>query len=437
MKTKVLIAIPTARYVEPQTFKSIYDLEIPDHVETTFQFFYGYRVDQVRNLIADWTIKGGFHYLFAVDHDITFPPDTLKKLLLRNVPLVSGVYRQRNEQQTLELYGLHGQRLTAHDIWGETDLMPIRGCGFGCVLVKCSTLEAVGYPQFEYHHALDHKDTFSEDMDFCQKAKSLGVELWVDPTVICDHIGDKVYKLEFPKSKEPPPKKKDTLSRYKQLRSMMTMPQPHIDLLKEMKEGGFEPTVILDIGASVLHWYDIAKETWPNAKIHVFDAIPSLEELYRDTGIPQSQIHMGILSDKPYDDDDAVIHFYYNENDPGGSSYYREIGPSAEMYSTFLSDDPKWLDQLRQEGILGVDLIKIDVQGAELDVLEGGLNILWNTPYLIIETRNTEYNKGAPSHQEVHDFLTVHGFELVKEIMNSGPDSDYLYFNSRAFAVDQ
>lgn len=436
MKTKVLIAIPTARYVEPQTFKSIYDLEIPDHVETTFQFFYGYRVDQVRNLIADWTIKGEFHYLFAVDHDITFPPDTLKKLLLRNVPLVSGVYRQRNEEQTLELYAMNGQRFTVHDLWGETDLIPIRGCGFGCVLVKRSTFEVVGYPQFEYHHALDHKDTFSEDMDFCQKAKSLGVELWVDPTVVCDHIGDKVYKVEFPKPKAPPPPKKDTLARYKELRSMMTMPQPHIDILREMKEGGFEPTVILDIGASVLHWYDIAKDTWPNAQIHVFDAIPSLKELYKDAGIPENCIHIGILSDVPYDND-YKLKFFYSEDDPGGSSYYKEIGPKADqIYTKVLVDEPEWLDSLRTD-IIGADLIKIDVQGAELDVLEGGRNILYNTPYVIVETRNTEYNQDAPSHQKVHDFLIEVGFELVKEIMNSGPDSDYLYFNSAAFAVDQ
>jgi hypothetical protein len=49
---KILIAIPTARYIEADTFKSIYDLEIPTGYETTFQTFYGYRVDQVRNLIS-------------------------------------------------------------------------------------------------------------------------------------------------------------------------------------------------------------------------------------------------------------------------------------------------------------------------------------------------------------------------------------------------
>ena len=91
---KILIAIPTARYIEADTFKSIYDLEVPEGYEVTYQHFYGYRVDQVRNLIADWVVRG-FDYLFSVDHDITFPPDTLKKLLAHDVDLVSGVYRPK------------------------------------------------------------------------------------------------------------------------------------------------------------------------------------------------------------------------------------------------------------------------------------------------------------------------------------------------------
>ena len=62
---RILIGIPTANDIHPQTFKSIYDQIIPHGYKADFQFFYGYNVDQVRNLIADWTVKG-FDYLFAL-----------------------------------------------------------------------------------------------------------------------------------------------------------------------------------------------------------------------------------------------------------------------------------------------------------------------------------------------------------------------------------
>ena len=103
-KKKILIAIPTARNIEPDTFKSIYDLIVPDDCETTFQYFFGYNVDQVRNLIADWVVKG-YDYLFSVDSDIAFAPDTLIKLLAHDRDMVSGLYIQRKPgEHILEVY---------------------------------------------------------------------------------------------------------------------------------------------------------------------------------------------------------------------------------------------------------------------------------------------------------------------------------------------
>jgi len=195
---KILIAIPTARYIEAETFKCIYDLEVPEGYEVTFQYFYGYRVDQVRNLIADWVVRG-FDYLFSVDHDITFPSDTLKKLLEHDQDLVSGVYRQRLEPQQLEVYEPFGTRMSAEDLFAKNwKLVGIGGCGFGCVLVKKEVFVGVGYPQFEYHHALNHNDTISEDTNFCKKAMAKGFRLWCDPSILCGHIGSTTMHVEVP-----------------------------------------------------------------------------------------------------------------------------------------------------------------------------------------------------------------------------------------------
>jgi hypothetical protein len=195
---KILIAIPTARYIEAETFKCIYDLEVPEGYEVTFQYFYGYRVDQVRNLIADWVVRG-FDYLFSVDHDITFPRDTLKKLLEHDQDLVSGVYRQRLEPQQLEVYEPFGGRMSAEDLFAKNwKLVGIGGCGFGCVLVKKEVFVGVGYPQFEYHHALNHSDTISEDTNFCKKAMAKGFKLWCDPSILCGHIGSTTMHVEVP-----------------------------------------------------------------------------------------------------------------------------------------------------------------------------------------------------------------------------------------------
>lgn len=53
MKT-ILVAIPTNKYIEPETMKSIFDLEVPDGYKLEFQYFYGYSRTQINNLICEW-----------------------------------------------------------------------------------------------------------------------------------------------------------------------------------------------------------------------------------------------------------------------------------------------------------------------------------------------------------------------------------------------
>ena len=197
-KKKILIAIPTARNIEAETFKSIYDLKTPDGYDVTFQYFYGYNVDQVRNLIADWTING-FDYLFAVDSDISFPKDTLKKLLAHDVDLVSGLYIQRKPgQHILEVYKFNdhgGVTNIPYEEIKDRGLVEIASCGFGCVLVKAEVFRAVGYPQFVYHSAINHANTISEDVDFCRKALAKGFTLWADTSVLCNHTGSWTFQV--------------------------------------------------------------------------------------------------------------------------------------------------------------------------------------------------------------------------------------------------
>ena len=193
-KKRVLIAIPTARNIEVDTFKSIYDQIVDDNVEIDFQYFYGYRVDQIRNLIADWVIKGNYDYLFSVDSDITFDNNILQKFIDHDLDIVSGIYRQRKEDLILEIYAEHGGNVSWEEIKNK-QLVKIGACGFGCVLVKRQVFESVGQPAFEYHVALDHKNTVSEDWDFCAKARDKGFEVWADTDVVCGHIGSTTFKV--------------------------------------------------------------------------------------------------------------------------------------------------------------------------------------------------------------------------------------------------
>ena len=61
--------------------------------------------------------------------------------------------------------------------------------------IKSEVFRTIGYPQYVYHSALDHKNTVSEDVDFCRKAKIRGFKIFADTTVLCDHIGVNTFKI--------------------------------------------------------------------------------------------------------------------------------------------------------------------------------------------------------------------------------------------------
>lgn len=435
---KILIAIPTANDIHPQTFKSIYDLEIPEGCETTFQYFYGYNVDQVRNLIADWTIKG-FDYLFAVDHDMSFAPDTLKKLLSHDKDIVTGLYRQRLEPQAIEVYDMNQSRIS-YDQLHNKGLVQVGGCGFGCVLVKKEVFANIGYPQFVYHHALDHAHTFSEDMDFCKKARDRGFQLYADTRILCAHHGHRIFNIELS------PEYKQAIhlidssnnltmlvaeqKRLRELGEQRLLPSQHVGYLYKMRdEMNIRPKVVYDIGACVMHWTNEAKRVWPEAEYVLFEAMDAVDFLYRENGV--KNYHLGVL----FSSDDHTVDFYENTEHPGGNSCYKENVAYSPIADQLFPEDKKQmkitksLDTIvRTKGFPLPDLIKMDVQGAELDILKGAQNTLKQCNHVILELQHVDYNFGAAKADEVSEYMLSIGFVDVSGMFCGsalGVDGDY------------
>lgn len=408
-KKKILIAIPTARYIEADTFKSIYDLQIPEGYEVTYQHFYGYRVDQVRNLIADWVVRG-FDYLFSVDHDITFPPDTLARLLAHNVDLISGVYRQRLEPQRIEIYDLNQVRMEYSDIHNQP-IVQIGGCGFGCVLIRKEVFQAIGYPQFEYHPALDHNNTISEDTDFCKKAMDKRFNLWCDPSILCGHIGSTTMHVQIPQANP-------VETRLRELSKLDSLPQEFTNYMWDMKALGIEPKVVYDIGACVMHWTKEARKVWPDSKFVLFDGMNHAEFLYKETGLPY-------YCEGPLGDSERPVKYYEDSMNPAGSSVFKE---DTQFFTenNAVNKMMRSLDSVVEQYNWDTpDLIKIDVQGAELLILKGAEKTLEKCNNIVIELQHQEYNLGASLRDEVIEYLNSIGFRLVSIIRIGEVDGDY------------
>lgn len=416
MKT-ILIAVPTNKYIEPETMKAIYDLEVPEGYRTEFQFFYGYQVDQIRNLIAEWAQR--YDYLFAVDSDITFKSDTLKRLLAHNKAIVSGLYIQRKPgQHILELYK-NGRNIPYGDIKG-LGLIEVDSCGFGCVLVKSNVFKDMGYPQFVYRSAINHENTISEDTYFCLKAKGFGYGVFADTSILCEHIGSTKFIVEA----ETP---NTVFGRLMELSNQRLLPSKHVDYLHKIKrEMSRDPKVVYDIGACVLHWTREAVNVWPGAMYFAFEAMEESAPVFEHYKVPY---YCGVLSSE----DDKELTFYANTTHPGGNSYYKEnpkinenadshFGPETARLVTAMSLDTV----VQRSGFPLPDMIKMDVQGAELDILKGASVCLANCTDVILELQKVEYNEGAPLRDEVILYMGLMGFYLKEgPFCDNGPDGDY------------
>ena len=198
----------------------------------------------------------------------------------------------------------------------------------------------------------------------------------------------------------------------------------HVAYLWKLKSQGFEPKVIYDIGSCVLHWTNKAKEVWPDATYVLFEAMHEAEFLYSGY-----QYHMGVLCEE----DNKEVKFYKNTKQPGGNSYYREIGhpESAQLFPAdrYVIETGMTLDTIvNQKGFPLPDLVKIDVQGSEKDIIQGGRTTMSKAKHMIVEMQHTNYNDGAPQVFETGPYIESLGWTCcAPKFSGNGPDADWGY----------
>jgi FkbM family methyltransferase len=204
------------------------------------------------------------------------------------------------------------------------------------------------------------------------------------------------------------------------------LPRAHVEYLETLSSDmNVKPKVIYDIGSCVQHWYRHAKRIWPEADIYCFDAFEYLKPLYDETKVNFNNVLL-------YDVDYAKIKFYKNDFYYGGNSIYKE--ETSFFPSTgFVMRETITLDTLVQlKSIPYPDLIKMDIQSAELDCLRGASKCLEHATHLIIEIVKDEinYNRGGPKKEEIIDYLKNIDWYILHPAFSSNPcDADYSFVN--------
>ena len=182
---KITLALPTNRGFKPETTESALRMV---SAETKYNWHIicptkGYTISEQRNYIAVQAIKNGSDYLLMIDDDMTFPPNTLEKLLSYRKDII-GV----NSHPTA------GESKTYEPIGEEKDgLIECNKVGTGIILIKTEIFNKIPRPWFSFKNSELGNTINGEDWMFCLRAREAGFKIWVDVSLEIGHIGQTIF----------------------------------------------------------------------------------------------------------------------------------------------------------------------------------------------------------------------------------------------------
>ncbi len=186
-------------------------------------------------------------------------------------------------------------------------------------------------------------------------------------------------------------------------------------ILRHLAASGFVPNCILDIGAYHGEWATLAAGVWPNVPVMLVEGNPEkLGSLLRARNqIRYCTVVNKLLGAAP----SQGVPFFLCE---GGSSTYRELTgfekrEIVQIVSTLDTETQRIAKAYSADGpedwpFNAPCLLKLDVQGAELDVLRGGMHTLTKCEVVIMELSTLEYSQGAPLFAEAVAYMHDAGF---------------------------
>lgn len=186
-----------------------------------------------------------------------------------------------------------------------------------------------------------------------------------------------------------------------------------LELLELIKKDGFNTDVIYDIGANIGTWTLLAKSFFPDTVIHGFEPLENhIQKFCENTkGVANVHIHAFCLGSENKQTTINVSSFSDSSSILEATSLeYEQFGIKKAGEENVIV---KRLEDIIDEGKLPVpDIMKLDVQGYELEVLKGAGNYLKQVQYLIVEVSFKEYYEGQPLFLDIAGYLNKYNFKI-------------------------
>jgi FkbM family methyltransferase len=184
--------------------------------------------------------------------------------------------------------------------------------------------------------------------------------------------------------------------------------QFNITMLKlaQARDRGLRVNLAIDGGAAEGEWADELRQIYPSASVLCVEPrAESQPELKRRAAATPGLVHVAqtLLGAR-----EGTIEFYESEHN---SSMLKDA--AGREWGKKVIAPVTTLDALITKlGLPEPELIKLDLQGAELEALRGATRCLAHAEAVMLEVSFIEFQKGMPLIGEVIPFMAGHGFRL-------------------------
>ena len=198
------------------------------------------------------------------------------------------------------------------------------------------------------------------------------------------------------------------------MRQHRSLTSARLDLLPPPSLQALQGGYVLDVGANVGDWTAALLNVVPSARVLALEPNPGSFDVLAQRFAEDARV---TVSRRAASNTNAELEFYATEHSHN-ASLHQPRQETGELYhgggwettATF-SVDAVTIDQL--VGDRDVALLKLDVQGAEREALEGAGTTLTRTGAILLEVTFVSHYDGDASFAELHEMMLSRGFVLA------------------------
>jgi hypothetical protein len=171
----------------------------------------GLYIEENRNNLVQQFFASGCEWLWMLDSDIAFNPNTLDRLLQATDngarKIVTAAYWAQHESGNITTWLRMGSgHLSPYLSLPESGMMRLGACGMGCCLIHHDVFEAIRYmrrdnldPWIWYGRDLIELNGVAkragEDVTFCIRAQRAGYSIWGLTDLVVDHYKSQPVRI--------------------------------------------------------------------------------------------------------------------------------------------------------------------------------------------------------------------------------------------------